>query len=207
LNTELNSRILDVATRLFLQYGYKHTTVDQIVASVGIAKGSFYLHYPSKDAVFAAVSGRVTGRVLDEMARVGASDLNVEAKLLQLHRGAFLYIWDFCHQAPHAPVLWAELLEAAAAYMVPAHAQGRSIIADVIRQGQAQGVFDGRHDADVAAGLFQLATECFSPPFQLIDSREKIEQELPLLVDLLIRGLKTAGPLGAPAGEQERSGQ
>lgn len=206
MNTELNSKILDVATRMFLQYGYKHTTVDQIVSAVGIAKGSFYLHYPSKDAVFAAVSGQVCGQVLGEMAKIASSDMSVEAKLHEVHRGAYLYIWDFCHQAPHAPVLWAELLQAAAVYTGPAHAQGQTIIAGIIREGQAQGLFDATLDADIAARLIQLATEGFSPPYQLIDSRERIEDELPLLVDLLIRGLRQASFSAMPATDKERSG-
>jgi AcrR family transcriptional regulator len=206
VDTELDSKILDVATRLFLQYGYKRTTVDQIVAGVGIAKGSFYLHYPSKDAVFAAVSGRVCGRVLDEMARVASGDLCVEAKLHEVLRGALLYVWDFCHQAPHAPALWAELIQAAAAYTMPAHARGQAILAQIIRQGQAQGIFAAEHDVNTAARLLQLATEAFSPPYGLIDSREKIERELPLLVDLLIRGLRQ--PVCSAAGSgPERSGQ
>jgi AcrR family transcriptional regulator len=207
LNTELNSRILDVATRLFLQYGYKHTTVDQIVADVGIAKGSFYLHYPSKEAVFAAVSAGVCGVVLDEMARVAGSDLCVLAKLHECLRGALLYIWDFCHQAPHAPLLWAELIQAAAAYTMPAHARGHSILTEIIRQGQGQGVFAPQHDAQAAARLLQLATEAFSPPYQLIDSRQKIESELPRLLDLLIGGLQRPPAGTAAAGSQEKCGQ
>jgi AcrR family transcriptional regulator len=187
---KLDNQILDVATRMFLQYGYKHTTVDLIVSQVGIAKGSFYLHYASKNAVFAAVSGRVAGEVLAKMERIADSDMDVEAKLHESIRGSILYIWDFCHQAPHAPTLWMELLEAAVANMVPAQDQGQKILARIIRQGQSEGLFASGIDADAEARMIQLATEGFGVPFRLIDSRQKIENELPLLIDLLIRGLK-----------------
>jgi AcrR family transcriptional regulator len=190
---DMNNQILDAATRLFLQYGYKHTTVDQIVAQVGIAKGSFYLHYPSKDAVFAAMSKQVAGQVLGGMERIAGSDMDVESKLREAIQWANLHVWDFSHQAPHAPVLWSELLEAAAAVTMPAHAQGQDILAGIVRQGQEQGIFPAALDSNAAARLLMLATEAFSPPYYLVDSREIIVNELPLLMDLLVRGLRSGG--------------
>ncbi|EYF04735.1 TetR/AcrR family transcriptional regulator [Chondromyces apiculatus] len=49
------SRILAVARQHFERYGYKRTVIDDIVAEVGIAKGSLYLEFPSKESLFFAV--------------------------------------------------------------------------------------------------------------------------------------------------------
>ena len=42
-------RILDCAARLFAQHEFHEVTVDRIVEAAGVAKGTFYVHYSSKD--------------------------------------------------------------------------------------------------------------------------------------------------------------
>lgn len=44
-------KILSVCVRLFLQQGYKETTVTQIVREAGITRGSYQNQFPTKDAV------------------------------------------------------------------------------------------------------------------------------------------------------------
>lgn len=58
------ARILEVAQRHFEQYGYKKTTVDGIVQAVGIAKGTFFLHFKSKEDLLIAVFQHLRHEVL-----------------------------------------------------------------------------------------------------------------------------------------------
>jgi AcrR family transcriptional regulator len=44
--------IMETAAKLFLRYGYRRTSIDDIVREVGIAKGSLYLHFPTKENLF-----------------------------------------------------------------------------------------------------------------------------------------------------------
>jgi len=46
-------RILDVAKRLFYRDGYRATGIDKIIAEAGVAKMSFYRHFPSKNDLIA----------------------------------------------------------------------------------------------------------------------------------------------------------
>lgn len=52
-------KLLDVATSLFLQKGIDETTVDDIVLSAGIAKGTFYHHFDSKATLLKAITEEV----------------------------------------------------------------------------------------------------------------------------------------------------
>ena len=48
---ETKQKILTVCVRLFLEQGYKQTTITQIVEEAGVARGSFQNLFPTKDAV------------------------------------------------------------------------------------------------------------------------------------------------------------
>ncbi len=47
-------RILETATRLFYAGGYRAVGVDRLIAESGVAKMTFYKHFPSKDDLIAA---------------------------------------------------------------------------------------------------------------------------------------------------------
>ena len=51
--------LLDSATRLFTEYGYAGTSLDEVVAAARVTKGALYHHFPSKLALFEHVFLRV----------------------------------------------------------------------------------------------------------------------------------------------------
>ncbi|MCS3531695.1 TetR/AcrR family transcriptional regulator [Chryseobacterium sp. JUb7] len=48
-SNSVKERILETASRLFYQQGFNSTGINQIIAEAGIAIGSLYKHYPSKN--------------------------------------------------------------------------------------------------------------------------------------------------------------
>jgi AcrR family transcriptional regulator len=50
--------LMEAAQRLFLKQGVGATTIDQIAAGADIAKGTFYLHFSSKEDLLAALGER-----------------------------------------------------------------------------------------------------------------------------------------------------
>ncbi|HYH32412.1 MAG TPA: helix-turn-helix domain-containing protein [Pseudonocardia sp.] len=65
-------RLLDSAAELLLRWGYQRVTIDDVARHAGIGKGTVYLHFRSKDALFLTVLLRVqrqiAGRMADRMA-------------------------------------------------------------------------------------------------------------------------------------------
>lgn len=49
------NRLKEKGTELFLKYGIKKTTIDDLVKSAGISKGSFFSFFPSKEDLFFAI--------------------------------------------------------------------------------------------------------------------------------------------------------
>lgn len=56
-------RLLDTATRLFYTEGIRAVGIDRIIAEAGVAKATFYNHFPSKDDLVLAY--------IEEQARLG----------------------------------------------------------------------------------------------------------------------------------------
>ncbi len=50
----VESKILDAAYKLFLQKGYRHTTMDDIAQMLGMSKKTLYKYYPGKFELLAA---------------------------------------------------------------------------------------------------------------------------------------------------------
>jgi AcrR family transcriptional regulator len=48
---ETRARIFDAARELFAQHGFQDTTVSAIVARAEVAKGTFFVHFPTKGAI------------------------------------------------------------------------------------------------------------------------------------------------------------
>jgi AcrR family transcriptional regulator len=51
-------RILDAASTLILRWGYNKTTIDDIARGAGVAKGTIYLHWKTREALFASLGHR-----------------------------------------------------------------------------------------------------------------------------------------------------
>jgi AcrR family transcriptional regulator len=59
--TPARDRILDTAFRLFYARGIKAVGVDLIIAESGVAKATFYKHFPAKDELVLAYLDKVDG--------------------------------------------------------------------------------------------------------------------------------------------------
>ncbi|AOS64438.1 AcrR family transcriptional regulator [Actinoalloteichus hymeniacidonis] len=51
-------RILDAAGELILRWGYDKTTIDDVARLAGVAKGTIYLHWNTREALFTALLRR-----------------------------------------------------------------------------------------------------------------------------------------------------
>ena len=61
--------LFDEALRLFRERGAAQTSVEDIVRTVGVAKGTFFVHFPTKDAVFQAYVDMVTEDLRPHLAQ------------------------------------------------------------------------------------------------------------------------------------------
>ena len=64
------NEILDAAEQLFNEKGYEETTINDILSVSGVAKGSLYYHYNSKEDVLDGIVGRMTEQIVTAVRAV-----------------------------------------------------------------------------------------------------------------------------------------
>jgi AcrR family transcriptional regulator len=67
-------RILDAAADLLLRWGYTKTSIDDIARHAGVAKGTIYLHWPTREALFRALLQRERLRWTDDVLQRVTAD-------------------------------------------------------------------------------------------------------------------------------------
>ena len=73
--------LLQIAYRMFLSRGYENTSVDEIIEAAGIAKGTFYYYFQSKEQMLEAVIGMMIEAEAEAARQVLASELPVPQKI------------------------------------------------------------------------------------------------------------------------------
>jgi len=82
--------LLDAATGVFAKKGYRRASISDIIAAADVARGTFYLYFMSKDAVFLAILDDLQSRLsamLDDQAAIPARAADGRALLRDdIHR-------------------------------------------------------------------------------------------------------------------------
>ena len=80
---ETVNRILEAAFRLFMEKGYEHTSIQDIIDNLGgLSKGAIYHHFKSKEDILVAVTDRMTEESNQMLAEIrDRTDLSGKEKL------------------------------------------------------------------------------------------------------------------------------
>ena len=78
---EREALILQAAEEVLMEKGYHETSIDEIAARVGIAKGTVYLHFPSKEDLVIAIFERDMQQLLQFIDSTMDSTLTAREKI------------------------------------------------------------------------------------------------------------------------------
>jgi AcrR family transcriptional regulator len=99
-------RILDAAAQLLERLGYSRVTIDDIARQASVGKGTVYLHWPNREALFMAVLQRELLQFIDDLAPI----LRDNPEELLLHR-LVRHFWLAAYRRPLIRAVFVQDLE------------------------------------------------------------------------------------------------
>jgi AcrR family transcriptional regulator len=187
-------RLLTAAEELFGERSYRRTTVAGICARAGIATGSFYAHFGSKEEIFAAVVRKINAdlRLAIKAAIEQAGDGQRERE-----RASFRAFFDMLSQRPWMdrivresefvdPGLFREYYE----HLARGYARG-------VRQAQLSGDVDARYDPEIIAYIYTGIGNFIGMRWADWTAGGRVSDDvLDDMLEVLRRGLPPLGPQG-----------
>ncbi len=177
---EKRARILAAAERLYLRYGIRRTSIDDVAREAGIAKGTVYLYYDSKESLTGAVVEKVCAGILADGSRALAGPGTLTQRLV-----GFLDAWKgkpsrLMAESPHTVEIIASTATVAAAVTADFYARMRALLAGALREA---GIVDRKAAAMLlAAAVGTLETgNIAEKPYRM---------RLTAIVETLLTGLR-----------------
>ena len=189
-NREKYFRIIQAATRIFARKGFYQAKVSEIAREAGVADGTIYLYFENKDDILISLFEEQMKGVLKNMrARVSAQKHPV-GKLEQFALGHLQLIEQ---NKDMAEIIQVELRQSSKfmkSYKNEQFARYLDLIAEIIHDGQARGVFHPHIVPDLAKRAIFGALDEMSRHW-VLSSRRKydIETAAKQISDYFLYGL------------------
>lgn len=127
--------ILDTAQTLFLRYGVKRTALDDVAREAGVAKGTLYLYFDSKDTLFAAIAEQLCADVLRNAEAAIASSASIVRQLVGCLDAYIGSMHRLIAESPHVAELTESKEALAAASFATLHRKMKDLLRRVLRSG------------------------------------------------------------------------
>lgn len=188
--------ILDAATSVFARRGYFGSQVADVARAAGIAAGTVYLYFRSKDEILTSIFDRMMQDAMEE----GKSALDgISDPVERLRRIAHLHLGRLGRDRSLAVVFQVELRQTTK-FMERFSKTGLAdyllLIQRTIEQGQVVGVFHKSIDARMASKVFFGALDEMATNWILSRRRYSLEAQADPVVDILVGGLSAPARSG-----------
>ena len=138
------SELLEAALGLFVEKGFATTRLEDVAARAGVSKGTLYLYYENKEALFKAVIQEGIIPVIAENEAIAAKHSGCSFELLDIMLENW---WSKIGQTAFAGVPKLMVAEAgnfpelAGFYYENVISRGRALVGSALRRGMASGEF------------------------------------------------------------------
>lgn len=211
---EKRQRVLDESLREFAEHGYHQASINRIVARLGIAKGSVFQYFGSKEGLFRHLFGSALSAIKAPLRAIRDEEgpEGFDERLKRVFRtasafaGAHPLLWRLYRRLIHQ-----EDFPLRAALLGQVRGEALTFFRELIEAGQARGEVPKTLDPLAAAFLVEAALDralaaqdqpLLDAGLGLCSPDEATRQaRLDALADILSRGLCAPAHQGAPQGD------
>lgn len=185
-------RLLNASLQLFREKGYAQTKVSDITRAAGVAKGTFFNYFPTKERVLLALGEQMLGR----LGQVGANDIfqqkNTRGKVKAMFHALASGLdsdRELVKEMVFRGLRLPDLVDNSRAQL-----DFRAMLVLLIEQGKRkQEIIESADPAFVADSLYtlyfqQIAIWCSR------DFKTSLPEQLDRTVDLIFDGISRTGP-------------
>lgn len=201
------AQILDAAMEVFAQSGFAQARMDDIAAEAGVAKGTLYLYFKSKDDLIYGLLERFYQRAMAPLPALLAVEGSASERLRLIARLAAAEAQNMLQTMSITLEFYAAAIrqETIQEFLKEYFAQSREMLADLIRQGIDDGEFRPV-DADVVALTLGAAFEGLGLFWMVDPESVDWERHTLLALDLFLDGLRAESPASARPGDDRSVG-
>ena len=172
---ERRREILDVAEELFVTKGYDNTSTNDILNRIGIARGTLYYHFKSKEDILNSMIERINDGLIAKARKI-ASDKSVPVidRLVMTIAGMQVdteigqEIIDQVHK-PQNALMHQKMQQHLLNGVIP-------IIAGIVEEGNEQGIFNIKYPAETTEMLILYSGIVFDDDFD--ESQERVQNRI-----------------------------
>jgi AcrR family transcriptional regulator len=187
MSSEHRDAIVTAATETFARFGFKKASIDDIARRAGIGKGTVYLHFDSKEALFATVARDLWGRAFEEVRTAVRQARTPDGKLRAFCRARLEEVAVLARTLNIAEEVALDLIAQARPYVHEFRARELALIEEILAEGTAAGAFVVRKPRLMAVGLLAYLEALV--PVLMLGVRDELRAGADELLDVILRGL------------------
>jgi AcrR family transcriptional regulator len=176
-NPDAREDLIEAAREEFARHGVDGARVEDIARRAGVSKGAYYLHFPTKEAVFQELLQRFLGVLAELAARreddgcIGHGGLDVRAALDRECASDVELLEVLWRNRKVVAALESSAIGKAAPLVQDFRRRMRALVAVRIEDGQRNGTLRGELDPHALGDLILGAYESFGR--RMVELREK----------------------------------
>ena len=190
---DIRELILDAVGLLLARHGYQKMTMEDVARTVGIGKGTIYLHFPGKEELVLSHIDAVVDDVVRKLNDIAGSPDAPETKIKKMLLVRVLHRFDAARSyAGSVNELLASVRAGLLARRRIHFELETGVFAEALKEGKRLRIFQFKQTAERVAWTLIACTNAFLP-YSLsageLGNREEVEDHVSRIADLLLSGL------------------
>ncbi len=182
--------ILDVAEELFVEHGYRETTVSDIAKRAGMSAANLYRHYENKEDIAAACAHRCIEKKNAAMRDVlHKRKLSAAERLEEFIVALLRYTHEETQNRPKISEMIGVVIHSRPEVVHTMLSNLQSMIAEILAQGNAQQEFAVENVVDMSEIVHASIAIFCTPLFMQLYSLPEFERRAREMAKLLVQGL------------------